>query len=247
MTRTQAAPKGLTLLVAGSLAVHLAVVGIVFAAANFAPRFEPPPKAMLVTKLVRLGVERPKEQLPRLDTAPPPPPPPPPPAAVPQAAPAPPPPTPAPPKSNPAPAPPSNSAPSPLSAKDRIKEMSRTKSALDRLKQQVDGRADGSVDGDSDVAVEGDRYTTLLTKCLERNYAILGKDAARVAGLSVDVVIKIGSDGTILSWKIEQGSGVASFDQDTLRAVQGCRKIEAPPAALRDRVRREGVEVNFKP
>ena len=245
MTRTQELPKGLVWLMLGSLAVHAAVVGIVLVAANFGPRFEPPPKALLVTRLVRLGVERPKEMLPHLDTAPPPPPPPPPPAAVPQATPAPAPPAPVPPKATATPQ--SPSTPSPVSAKDRIKEMSRTKSALDRLKQQVDGRADGSVDGDSDVAVEGDRYTTLLFKCIKDHYNHLGKDEARVAGLSVTLIVKLGGDGTIMNWKIERSSGMNSFDQDTIRAVQDCHKIEAPPAVLRDKVRREGVEVTFTP
>lgn len=246
MTRTSAAPKGLVWLVAGSFAVHAAVVGIVLAAASFAPSFEPPPRAMLVTKLVRLGVERPKEMLPRLDTAPPPPPPPPPPAAVPQAPPAPAPPTPAPPKTNPTPGQ-NSAAPAPVSAKDRIKELSRTKSALDRLKQHVDGQADGSVDGDSDVAVEGDRYTTLLYKCIQQSYAHLGKDEARVAGRTAQVIVKINGDGTIASWAIERSSGLPSFDEDTIRAVQGCHKIEPPPSSIRDKVRREGVEINFTP
>jgi TonB family protein len=269
-TSVAAVPQGssvrhatnVTWMLGTSLAAHLAVGAGFFALANFSPPRNLPPQQVLMTQLVRLGTPRAKELLPRMPD----------PAAKPvQAAEVPPvpPPTPVPPSVAPSPpAAPQTAAAIPVptltpaapvpkkpvaprkatvSARDRIRAMGRMSHALERLKTAVDGQQDGSEQGDSDTAVLGNAYTTEVSRCLQAHYVIEGYNADKVSGLQAQVILHIDSEGRIIRYKLEKSSGLMAFDQAVGRAVSRCGKISPPPAALRNQVRKDGIEILFKP
>lgn len=226
-----------------SLGGHsLALVGLIVAA-NLSARMAPPPQNVLVTKLVRLGAPRPKELLPQKDPPPatPPPPAPPPPTA--------PPPQPA----SPAVAPAAAAAvavplqPKAPTAQERAASLSRVNKSLERLRRKVDGQATGAANGETDIAQEGDRWGTEVRTCVQKNYTIEGTDPSRTAGRAAVVIVRVEANGRIFDYTIKESSGLAAFDAAVGRAVRRCGQVSAPPAPIRARVRREGVEINFRP
>lgn len=231
---------GLWRMLVGSAVGHLAVAALVMGIAQLTVRWTPPPQNALMTKLVRLGTPRPKEYLPRKQEPPPPAPPPPPAAMAPQgAAPV----TPVPKNAPPAPSPVHDAGPS---AQERVESMSRTSKALDRLKQKVDGQADGSVNGDADEAQLGNAYATEVQKCIQRNFVIEGTSPDAVANRKALVLVRIEVDGRFIDNKILEGSGMAAFDEAVRRAVMRCGQVSAPPVPLRSTLRHDGIEVVFQ-
>lgn len=227
----QTLPAGLRSILVGSIAVHGALIAAMVGVNLVQPRFHKTPENVLTTKLVRLGKERPKDWLPR--------------------------------KVEPLPAAAEtpvikpgvetsteNQAKAP-SAQERIKELSKVSSALDRLKknsEEVEGRADGSVDGevtDASLAIIGNKYADEIYRCLKTNYNLEGMDAAALKNKKATVVIRIRHDGTFGQSKIETKSGSSRFDDAVLRAVHRCGKVSAPPRELTERVGEDGIEVEF--
>lgn len=205
------------------------------AAAAAAPA---PPKRLLTARLVQLGTPRKPELLPTL-------------AAPARAIKRPPPPTPPAPSKTP-PAPLTAAAAEPKAAAaaalgSAAAPQTSTRSALDRLRREVMGAADGSAQGDTDVAAQGDRYAKEVTDCLRQHWVIEGMDAQGVLGRHALVLIRIGPDGRILAHRILTGSGQAAVDNAVSRAVRGCGRVSPPPAAWRDRLRRDGMEIDFTP
>ena len=133
-------PAGLKKLLAGSLVVHGAAI-ILFIVAVDAHSGPKEPENVVITKLVRLGKERPEHLLPRLPKEPPPPAP-----APKKKKPEPKPEVKTPPKPAPkaAPKPAAKPKPSPASAIERARQLKNTSSALDRLRNT---RKDQSVRG----------------------------------------------------------------------------------------------------
>jgi TonB family protein len=234
---------GLWRMVAGSAFAHVGVVAVALGIAQLTVRFAPPPQNVLMTKIVRLGTPRPKEYLPRKEEPPPPAPPPPPAAVAPQ--------TPVPPAS---PTPVPKSAPavgSPVhdngpTAQDRITQMNKSQSALERLKQKVDGQADGAVDGDSDEAQLGNIYATEVQKCIKSHFVVEGISQDLVVGRKALVLVRIESDGRFIDDKILEGSGMPAFDDAVRRAVTRCGQVSPPPQPLRNVLRHDGIEVVFQ-
>lgn len=241
-----------------SLGLHLGLTFLAAVMGIFTGRFRPPPQNVLTARLVRLGAPRAEALLPRKVS----------PAATPkaaapsstpvaQAA------TKAPPAakaemlaSTPSPKVPAPSAPiqgapvaqvTPADARARIQELGKVTQALDRLRRQTDGRADGSTMGEVDIAQEGDAFATAVKTCLERNYVIEGADPARVRGLTAQVVLRIQADGTIMGFHLARASGVKAFDDAVARAVKRCQKTVPPPPAWRRVVGQEGIEIEFHP
>ncbi len=227
-------PKGLRSLIAASALAHVAVVLLVVYGGRLAARTAPPPQAVLVTKLVRLGKERPKHLLPRKETPPPPP-------AKPVSVP-----TPDAPKPSPTPPMPS--------AKDRIAQLSQVSKALERLKHQkpeeLDGHPDGVPEGEvSDLqkAILGSKFGTEVEGCLRDNFVIQGLDRERVRGLDAVVVVRVAPDGRFIDHSLKRGSGMPVFDRATERAIVACGKVSPPPKELASDLRETGIEVTFKP
>lgn len=93
----------------------------------------------------------------------------------------------------------------------------------------------------------GDRYASEVTQCLRQHWIIEGMDAQRVVGLHALVLIRIGPSGKILNHRILQGSGQAAVDSAVSRAVRGCAQVSPPPLPWRDRLRTDGMEIDFSP
>ncbi len=230
-----ASPRGLNRAIVLSVVGHVAVVAGAIGASVWHPSSHSTPQTVLVTKLVRLGRERPPDWLPRKLAAPPPAE-----APVPLAVKAP----------EPAPSP---KEPLP-SARERVRDLGQVTKALERLKRQdaeePEGRADGVRGGEvSDLAhaIEGNRYATEIFKCLQSNYAIEGVSESAVRDKSATVLLHVAGDGSVIDSEIERGSGVAAFDRAVLRALKLCSRFSPPPEVLRDQLRNDGIEVEFQP
>lgn len=226
-----------------SLLAHTLLALMLFAIMGW-QQSERPPEHVLITSMVRLGPKRDPNLLPQKETVPPPPPPA---AAAPEPAPS--------PKAEPATAtamaaPTSKAQPSrqaqQSAAQQRLAQLGRVDKMQQRLRELA-GEADGSAEGSSDTAVEGNAYLTLVHACISQHYVIEGTDPALLRTKEVTVVVHIDADGRFSRYRVEGSSGVASFDQAVLRAVQRCGRVSPPPAALRKRVFREGLEVVYTP
>jgi TonB family protein len=226
-------PRGFRLTLIGSAVLHVALaVGLVMATtgtSHSSARVE----TVITTKLVRLGKQRPKELLPR--------------------------------KPRPLPPPPKKSVAiegatkpavkkvSKRGASDRINQMSKLTSALDRLKkssaeEEPEGHEDGAPEGEvSDLtqALIGSKYGTEIERCIHKHYAIEGIPPGRVAGKNATVYLRISPDGSFADFEIERGSGVPAADRAVERAIQRCGRVSAPPPEIRKQVLRDGIEVVF--
>lgn len=218
-------------------AVAHALLAAVAIGSGYAWRTPKPAQQVMVTRLVRLGPSKSKDLLPQLSAAKAPTTPkaPAPDKAVKAAN--------KPPEAKAAAAVPSASA----EQAARSKSQSDTRAALQRLRQHAIGEVDGSVDGDADVAEQGDRYAAEIYRCVKANYVIEGIEAQAVVGKRALVLLFVQGDGRIASHRLVEGSGLVAFDQAVSRAVRKCGKVSPPPAAWRARLRKEGMEIEFKP
>lgn len=237
-------PSPLMAFVAVSLAAHLLAVGG-FSLASWllaGPRVvldQQPIKA----SLVRLGKKRDDKLLPRKEE----PPPPPPPAAekVAVAAPAPP---------DKAIAVPSKDAK--VEKKDAAKEKADGKKSLfdafnktgrQTKPEELEGEEDGDKDGDS-AKQEGERYFGLLSAVVKRNYDVSDTiPEAERRTLRATVVIRLGDGGELLDVDLSKGSGNELFDTAVLGAVKKAAPFGAPPAHLRESLKKTGVQLVFSP
>jgi TonB family protein len=231
-------PAGLGRFVVLSMALHLAAFVGALGVGQLHLAKAAPVQTVLVTKLVRLGKERPPELLPRKPEAPPP-------AAKPVAAV-----TPQVEVKDHQPAAKPESLPS---AKDRIAQLSQVSKALERLKKQgadePEGLADGVRDGEVSrlaQAMAGNQFATEVYRCIKQYYSIEGMDQSRVRDRSAVVIVRIDTDGRFIEHRIERSSGLEAFDRAVDRAVIKCGKVSPPPSEISDAVR-DGLEVVFQP
>ena len=224
-------PRGLKGSIILSVLVHVSVVvGLVVATTGTA-RSKRSTETVITAKLVRLGVERPKEFLPRKVEP------------LPGAA-----------KPTPVPASDKSSNVKSATGKDPSAEKHSLSDALSRLKKssgdEPEGMADGVADGEVTTmaqALAGNRYLTEIYKCVKANWAIEGISPDKIKGKSATVVIRVQSDGTFYDIKPEQGSGLAAFDRAVEKAIKRCGKVSPPPREILDRVKGDGIEFEFKP
>jgi len=199
----------------------------------------------IAARLVRLGEKRPEHYLPRKEA----PPPEPAPAAAPQPAPAaaPRPAAPAAPAPR-APAPPP--APRPSSAAGGAGDA--LTSALSRVRRDkalsdpVYGDPGGDPMGDSSEG-EGDQYLALVVRALRESYILPSTlSEADRARLQATVVLYLDQNGGLIRYAFEARSGNDAFDGALERAIRAAR-LPPPPTDLRDRYRREGIGVVYRP
>lgn len=204
----------------------------------------------VIARLVAQGKPRPKGQLPRKER-------PPPPGAAPLA-------TPAAPTSAPSLAPskaargPSKGKPPPRSQPSRQELMRRALAMAGantdgpRPRDEAplaerEGLPEGSPEGTATDAQAGDKYFTEVHDAILANYVLPSVISERERlYLKASLVAFIGPDGSLLKHQILKPSGNALFDQ-ALEAAVKKTKLPAPPAELRQSLRDEGVELNFKP
>lgn len=195
--------------------------------------------------LVRLGKTRDPKALPRLEPEPPPPAeeakpaptpaePPPPPAPVPGLKPAP-----------VAPTPPKTGAEAAAQRKKLFGAFSKFAKAS--KPEELEGQLDGDPNGDS-AKQEGERYYGLLSVQVHRHYDVaqtIPEDER--LHLRAQVAIRISRAGEVTKTTLAKSSGNPLFDNAVLAALQRASPFPPPPDALRDRLAREGVVLEFKP
>jgi colicin import membrane protein/protein TonB len=231
-----------------SLAVHVAVAGAVVLRHDAPPRIDLGQKP-IAAKLVRLGEKRPEHYLPRKEPAAAEPAPAPqavPAAALPQpvtaaaAAPA---------RTKPALAP---ARPAP--AQTRAGTGDALASVLSRVRREkalasepVYGDPNGDPLGDASEGAEGDLYLALVERALRQSYVLPSTISERDrVSLRATVVLYVDDDGRVLRHAFEQPSGNAAFDAALERAIRAAR-LPPPPAELRERYRKEGLGVVYRP
>jgi colicin import membrane protein/protein TonB len=229
-------------LVLVSLVLHTAVV--VAAALLHTPsaRIDLAQKP-ISAKLVRLGEKRPERYLPRKEA----PPPEPAPAAAAQPVPA----------AAPRPSPPAAPAPRAPAAAPRPTSGAggagdALASALSRVRRDkalaepVYGDPNGDPMGDSSEG-EGDQYLALVVRALRESYILPSTlSEADRARLQATVVLYLDPNGGLIRYAFETRSGNDAFDAALERAIRAAR-LPPPPADLRERYRREGIGVVYRP
>jgi TonB family protein len=218
-----------------SVIAHVAVIvlGIVSIRSAHSRK---PAQNVIVTELVRLGKERPKELLPRKDEPPP----------EPTKADPPPQTTPTDPPPQQKPTPPKDAAPS---AKDRLSQLSKVQNALDRLKNQdePEGREDGSQYGTAAKALAGNKLASEVYACMKANWNLLGMSPAQAAGKSAKLAVNVQKDGRLSDLDITKSSGDPRFDSAVKTAAQKCGKVAPPEPEIAEQARKDGFELTFTP
>lgn len=216
-----------------SLGVHVTaiIVGIVSIRSAHSRK---PAQNVIVTELVRLGKERPKDLLPRKDEPPP-----------------------EPTKTDPAPQTKPTDAPPPQvkpkdatpSAKDRLSQLSKVQSALDRLKSQdePEGREDGSQYGTAAKALAGNKLASEVYACMKAHWDLLGMSPAQAAGKSTKLAVNVQKDGRLTDFEITKSSGDQRFDSAVKGAAQKCGRVSPPPDQIAEQARKDGFELTFTP
>jgi protein TonB len=111
----------------------------------------------------------------------------------------------------------------------------------------VEGRLDGDRNGDS-AKQEGERYYGLLSSVVKRNYDVSNSIAeADRRRLRAVVTVRIAPSGELLDVKLSAPSGNELFDAAVVEAVKKAAQFTAPPAHLRDGLRKTGVPFEFTP
>ncbi len=113
--------------------------------------------------------------------------------------------------------------------------------------EELEGEEDGDVNGDS-ARQEGERYFGLLTSVVRRNYDVSSTiDESERIRLKASVALRIGAGGELLNVELTRPSGNELFDSAVLGAVKKAAPFTAPPAHLREALKKDGVELVFKP
>lgn len=108
------------------------------------------------------------------------------------------------------------------------------------------GSPDGSAYGDALVGAEGDAYLTQIHSYIRNNYAIpsIISDAERKT-LKASLVIYIDSSGRLVKSVFETRSGNVHFDNALESAIKKASPFPAPPEKLRKVYKEQGIGVNF--
>lgn len=239
-------PTPLPLFVAGSVVGHVLAIGawVLLSWALAGPRVDLQ-QTPIKASLVRLGKPRDEKLLPRKEEEPAPPPP-----KVEEVAAAPPP-------SKPETAvkiPTRDAKPEKAEKKDGPKDAK--KSLFDafsktgrkgKVPDELEGAADGDLDGDA-ARQEGERYFGLLNSVVKRNYDVSNTiDEAERRRLRAEVALRIGPGGELLEATLTRPSGNELFDSAVIGAVKKAAPFSAPPAHLRDTLKKAGVAFVFTP
>jgi colicin import membrane protein/protein TonB len=187
----------------------------------------------IVTRLVKLGRELPKEQLPRLEALLP--------ATVDDTV--------------------NTSKEAQIPDEKRAKEEKKQKDlfaklAAERIRRMMakttsrgelgTGSPDGSPNGDATEAAEGDRYLTQIHNHVRNKYVVpsIITEAER-KHLKATVVIFLDAGGKLIKMEFEKRSGNAHFDNALESAVKKAAPFPAPPKGLAPQYRDQGIGLNF--
>ena len=224
-----------------SLGLHLGLVaGWLFFPEHSKPAIDLD-EAIVKTRLVKLGKERPPDWLPRIDAMKAPPPP----AKKKEPT----------PQKEPTPEKPQKEADKKASAQDvldKFKEENKDRNVSDIIKKRIgqeldEGQKDGDRDGDALTGELKKTYYATLIAHIRRHMEVSSTitDDERVR-LKATIEVKVGADGEITETHISSSSGSTVFDNDVLTAAKRSSPVPAPPPPVRDIVG-HGVTINFCP
>lgn len=223
--------RGLRRILVLSVMVHGVGLGVLALTAT--GRAAVVPRAVEV-KLTRLGKKRPKDYLPRKESAPPPPK-----ASVPkpvdQTV------------SKPAPR---KKTPSPT-VKDPPSRVDRLSGALDRLKKldAPEGDESGSRFGNTSElvqATERAKFVAELKACLQENFVLEGLSTLEVANRVAHVNLSVSASGHVRYLGMKKSTGSERVDRQIINAASRCQKVSAAPKSIGSSWSR-GVLVVFRP
>ncbi|MEM6533212.1 MAG: energy transducer TonB [Myxococcota bacterium] len=226
--------KGLRGVVIASALVHVAGVAAV-ALTGTGRAVAEVPNAVEI-KLTRLGKKRPDDYLPRKKT-----PPPPPEKAAPKPV------VDAKPSTAPKP-----KVPEKASAKDRLQNLNRLSSALDRLKkldEPEEGSEDGSEFGNTSELVEATERSKFMAEvqgCLKRNFILEGLSNAEVANKAARIELSINGNGVVKYLGMKKGTGNERLDRQIVNAARRCQKVSPTPKSIGNQWA-SGVLVIYRP
>ena len=108
------------------------------------------------------------------------------------------------------------------------------------------GRPDGSPDGDATNASEGDIYLTQVYTYIRNNYSVpsIITETERKS-LKATIIIYIDAGGKLIKSEFEKHSGNVHFDNALESAVKKASPFPAPPKDKRKVYREQGIGVNF--
>lgn len=227
------------LAILGSAALHGLLVLALVIGGIVKENAKPLKQRAIITRILKKGKKRPKNQLPHKDVKVKP-------AARPPA------PIPSPKAAKTPTAKPSKPAPAKAPRrKDYTRSMSSALAALadDSKKSDYenDGDPDGAEDGDSLIASKGRVYETKVYKAIKAQYSVpeLIKPSERMF-LNATVVITLNASGHIKDFSFEKRSGKDVFDSAIENAVRRAAPFPAPPSELADRYSSVGIGINFR-
>jgi len=225
------------LAILASAGVHAGLILAVLAGGIFGGDTGPSKDHVMITRLLKKGEERPKNQLPHRDDRKPPP--------APRPAPAP----------AVAPRPDAPPAPKPAERPPRREDYSKDQNnALAALADEVkktqysqDGSPDGVDEGDSLIAEKGNAYLTKMYQAVKRNYSVpeLIPEKERLF-LKAVVIVRLEASGAIRDLSFESRSGNELYDSAVEAAIRKAAPFEPPPKELAERYAKDGIGIPFQ-
>jgi len=217
-----------------SIAIHVGIVGALLFWPSNQPAADTLRERAIVTRLVKLGRELPREALPRMDSYQP-----------------------------PAPENDSINVSKDAQITDaqRKKDEKKQRDEFAKLMaksiqnmvkkttargEMGTGSPDGSPNGDAAEASQGDAYLTQVDRYIRNNYVIpsIITESER-KNLRATLVIYIDASGKLVKSVFEKRSGNPHFDNALESAVKKASPFPAPPRGLAKQYRDQGVELNF--
>jgi len=225
------------LAILGSVGVHAALVLAIAAGGLFGGDGRPSRDHVMITRLLKKGEERPKNQLPHKDV--PRPPPAPKPAPAPAVAPK--------PDAPPAPKPAERPQPRPDYSKDQHNALAALEQEVKKTAYTQDGSPDGVDEGDSLIAEKGNAFLTKMYQAVKKNYAVpeLIPERERLF-LEAVVIVRLLPSGQIKELSFERRSGNDLYDSAVEAAIRKAAPFEPPPKELAERYARDGIGIPFK-
>ena len=220
------------LAILGSTAFHGLLVLALVVGGLMEENRKPLKQRALMTRILKKGKKKPKNQLPHKKVVTPPA------AAAPKAIPS--------PHAEKAPAKATKPAPKAPRRKDYSNSMGSALAALQKSDYENDGDPEGSDDGDSLLAEKGNIYQTQVYKAVKAKYSVpeLISKQERMF-LNATVVITLTSSGQIKNLDFEKRSGKDLFDSAIEAAIRRAAPFPKPPAELAGQYASMGIGLIF--
>jgi TonB family protein len=225
------------LAILGSVGVHVGLILAVLAGGLFGDDGASAKDHVMITRLLKKGEEKPKNQLPHKDPQKPPPAPAPVPA--PAVAPR--------PDAPPAPRPADRPPPRPDYSKDQNNALAALADEVKKTQYTQDGSPDGVPEGDTLDPTVGQAYLTKMYQAVKRNYSVpeLIPEKERLF-LKAVVIVRLEASGAIKDLSFESRSGNDLYDSAVEAAIRKAAPFEPPPKELAEHYAKDGIGIPFQ-